>query len=142
MKALKSHPRSERPRRISDRINLAKYTAGLVLALVGLIAARTSPAVTNVNLYPMTAAAIAIGALAGLAAGGAIGGLVGLAALLWLGKQTALALGVAVGGAIQGRLVGDLLDPGDLLCRRDHLLLHLQAVSQADLVHQRACHDR
>ena len=39
MKALKSHPRSERPRRINNRINLAKYTAGLVLALVGLISA-------------------------------------------------------------------------------------------------------
>jgi len=36
MKALKSHPRSERPRRINSQITLAKYTAGLVLALVGL----------------------------------------------------------------------------------------------------------
>ncbi len=39
MKALKSHPQFERPRRINNRINLAKYTAGLVLALVGLISA-------------------------------------------------------------------------------------------------------
>jgi hypothetical protein len=37
MKALKSHPQIERPRRVNSRINLAKYTAGLVLALVGLI---------------------------------------------------------------------------------------------------------
>lgn len=42
-------------------------TAGLIgfwLALVGLIVARTSPAVTNVNLYPVIAAAIALGVLA------------------------------------------------------------------------------
>ena len=39
MKALKSHPQIERPRRINSQINLAKYTAGLVLALVGLISA-------------------------------------------------------------------------------------------------------
>ena len=39
MKALKSHPWSERPGRIDNRINLAKYTAGLVLALVGLMSA-------------------------------------------------------------------------------------------------------
>ena len=37
MKALKSHPQLERPRRINSQITLAKYTAGLVLALVGLI---------------------------------------------------------------------------------------------------------
>ena len=39
MKALKSHPQIERPRRINSQITLAKYTAGLVLALVGLISA-------------------------------------------------------------------------------------------------------
>ena len=39
MKAPKSHPQIERPRRINSRIKLAKYTAGLVLALVGLISA-------------------------------------------------------------------------------------------------------
>ena len=39
MKALKSHPQLERPRRINSQITLAKYTAGLVLALVGLISA-------------------------------------------------------------------------------------------------------
>src|SRR6266498_4567440 len=39
MKALKSHPHIERPRRINSQITLAKYTAGLVLALVGLIGA-------------------------------------------------------------------------------------------------------
>jgi hypothetical protein len=39
MKALKSHPQIVRPRRINSRIKLAKYTAGLVLALVGLISA-------------------------------------------------------------------------------------------------------
>ena len=39
MKALKSNPQIERPRRINNRITLAKYTAGLVLALVGLISA-------------------------------------------------------------------------------------------------------
>ena len=37
---------------------------GFLLALVGLIAGRFSPAVTNVNLYPVTAAAVAIGVLA------------------------------------------------------------------------------
>ena len=36
---LKSHPQIERPRRINSQITLAKYTAGLVLALVGLISA-------------------------------------------------------------------------------------------------------
>ena len=39
-------------------------TAGLVgflVAILGLIAGRTGPAVTNVNLYPVTAAAIAVG---------------------------------------------------------------------------------
>ena len=41
MKALKSYPQIERPRRINSRITLAKYTAGLVLALVGLIGAAT-----------------------------------------------------------------------------------------------------
>ena len=39
MKALKSHPQIERPRRINSQITLAKYIAGLVLALVGLISA-------------------------------------------------------------------------------------------------------
>ena len=39
MKALKSHPHIERPRRINSQITLAKYTAGLVLTLVGLISA-------------------------------------------------------------------------------------------------------
>ena len=37
---------------------------GFLLALVGLIAARTSAAVTDANLYPAMAAAIAIGILA------------------------------------------------------------------------------
>jgi FG-GAP repeat len=37
LKALKSHPQIERPRRISDRIHLSRYTADLVLTLVGLI---------------------------------------------------------------------------------------------------------
>src|SRR5262245_3940940 len=41
MKGLKSHPRIERPRRINIQITLAKYTAGLVLALAGLIGAAT-----------------------------------------------------------------------------------------------------
>ena len=39
MKAVKSHPHIERPRRINSQITLSKYTAGLVLALVGLISA-------------------------------------------------------------------------------------------------------
>ena len=39
MKALKSHPHIERPRRINSQITLTKYTAGLVLALAGLISA-------------------------------------------------------------------------------------------------------
>ena len=39
MKALKSHPQIERPRRINSQITLAKCTAGLVLALVALISA-------------------------------------------------------------------------------------------------------
>ncbi len=37
---------------------------GFFLALVGLIAVRTGPAVTHVDLYPMTAAAIAMGVVA------------------------------------------------------------------------------
>jgi hypothetical protein len=36
---------------------------GFLVALVSLIVGRTSPAVTAVNLYPMTAAAVAIGVL-------------------------------------------------------------------------------
>jgi len=39
MKALKSHPHIERPRRINSQIALAQHTAGLVLALVDLISA-------------------------------------------------------------------------------------------------------
>ena len=39
MKAPKSHPQIERPRRINNRANLARHTAGLALALVGLISA-------------------------------------------------------------------------------------------------------
>jgi len=49
------------PRR--HRMSTAGFI-GFLLALVGLIATRTAPAVTDVNLYPMTAAAIAIGVLA------------------------------------------------------------------------------
>jgi hypothetical protein len=41
MKALKSHPQIERPRRINSQINLAKYTAGVVLTLAGLLGAAT-----------------------------------------------------------------------------------------------------
>ena len=39
MKALKSHPHIERPRRINNQITVAQHTAGLVLALVDLISA-------------------------------------------------------------------------------------------------------
>ena len=41
LRALKSHPQIGRPRRISNRINLSRHNAGLVLALVGLISAAT-----------------------------------------------------------------------------------------------------
>src|SRR5262245_42717254 len=41
MKGLKSHPSIERLRRINFQINLARHTAGLVLALAGLIGAAT-----------------------------------------------------------------------------------------------------
>ena len=37
LKALRSPSQIERPRRINNRINLARYTAGLVLALAGLL---------------------------------------------------------------------------------------------------------
>ena len=39
LKALKSHSQIGRPRRIRDRITLSRHTAGLVLALVGLLSA-------------------------------------------------------------------------------------------------------
>ena len=39
MKAPKSHPQVGRPRRTNNRTNLARHTAGLALALVGLISA-------------------------------------------------------------------------------------------------------
>lgn len=37
---------------------------GFFLAVVGLIATRTAPAITHVNLYPLTAAAVAVGVVA------------------------------------------------------------------------------
>ncbi len=45
-------------------------------------------------------AGIAIGALAGLLAGALIGGLFGIATMPWLGKETALAIMVGIGGII------------------------------------------
>ena len=42
LKVLKSHPQIERPRRINNRINLARNTAGLVLALAGFLGAATA----------------------------------------------------------------------------------------------------
>jgi hypothetical protein len=46
-----------------DRMSAAGLV-GFLLALIGLIAGRSSPAVTNINLYPITAAAVAMGVLA------------------------------------------------------------------------------
>ena len=57
MKALKSHPHIERPRRINSQITLAKYTAGLVLALVGLIGA----ALMKGPIQPASAETVALG---------------------------------------------------------------------------------
>jgi len=49
------------PRR--HRMN-AVGAIGFFLALAGLVAGRTSPAITKLDLYPVTAAAVAIGVLA------------------------------------------------------------------------------
>ncbi|HSB07976.1 MAG TPA: kelch repeat-containing protein [Blastocatellia bacterium] len=57
MKALKSHPQIERPRRMNSQITLSRHTGGLVLALVGLISA----ALMKGPIQPVSAETVALG---------------------------------------------------------------------------------